>query len=764
MNHSAKRDSDAATDSLAAVTSPELLALEAMDAGYATGEILTGSQLGPMRLSEPFRALFALAMEDAFEAIEAAEAGAYTAMRQSIQDILEDKQAEVQLSLALKAGQQHLDVSFKRVASPQGNWLVIWARDVTKARRDLQRLQQENGRIKQDLKGMGNLLNTLPMPIWMRNPELALKFCNLAYMEAAELAPDAEPDLGHMELYRQAPQLARTAWEKEKPQAERRHFVMGGQRKWFEFNEIPGEDRSFIAGFVADLTELEAMREQLDRHITAQADLLESSASAMAIFGPDKRLRYFNNAYVKLWKLDEAWLGTQPSYREILEVLRDNRSLPEQVNFAVYKQEHAQLFTDLIEPHEEFYYLPDGRTLRVLAIPHALGGLLFAYEDVTDRLALERSYNTLIAVQRATLDHLHEAVAVLGEDGRLKLSNPAYVQLWGLNDDMLTDGPHISDILERTKHFYNFESWPAFKQQQMIDFQHRLVDKQRMELSDNRVLDLLIVPLPDGATLLTYMDMTDSTLLERSLREQNEALEAADKLKSEFLANVSYELRSPLTSISGFAQMLRENYFGALNPKQTEYVDSIHHAAQQLSSLINEILDIASIEAGTSFLDLESTDIGDFIHMVAEQLRPQTSAQDIGLIVEIPDHIGSTLIDTARLSQGLVAVAQGAMKYIERGGAVAIGAYAAGGALRGAKSRDEVILWVEERLPQGTEPKRDEDGQSGAFYRLTASSFRKSGTGLQMSMAKSYVQLHGGRVELASQSDGTTRALFILPR
>src|SRR5262249_47431273 len=141
------------------------------------------------------------------------------------------------------------------------------------------------------------------------------------------------------------------------------------------------------------------------------------------------------------------------------------------------------------------------------------------------------------------------------------------------------------------------------------DIQRRDLVGKQIERTDGKVLDWRKVPLPDGATLITYLDITDSTLVERSLRERNEALQEADRLKTEFLANVSYELRSPLTSISGFSEMLRQEYFGALSEKQKEYVDGIHQSSQHLMQLINDILDLASIEAGYMRLEVNDFDI-----------------------------------------------------------------------------------------------------------------------------------------------------------
>ena len=117
------------------------------------------------------------------------------------------------------------------------------------------------------------------------------------------------------------------------------------------------------------------------------------------------------------------------------------------------------------------------------------------------------------------------------------------------------------------------------------------------------------MPLPDGNILLSYLDVTDSTRVEHALRERNEALETAGRLKSEFIANVSYELRTPLNAIIGFAEILTNQYFGELNPRQLDYSRGILDSSHRLLSLINDILDLATIEAGYMTLETQQIDI-----------------------------------------------------------------------------------------------------------------------------------------------------------
>ena len=182
---------------------------------------------------------------------------------------------------------------------------------------------------------------------------------------------------------------------------------------------------------------------------------------------------------------------------------------------------------------------------------------------MTDRLTLERNYNTAIAVQRRTLDNLYEGVALIGADGRLKLSNPAYARLWKFDGDDLESEPHVADLVEHSRELYpSNDDWSRMKDRIITRMTSREGGSGRIERTDGTVVEYVNVPLPDGAVLLSYIDITDRSQVEQALRERAEALEAVDRLQTEFIANVSYELRTPLTSITGFAEMLRTETFG----------------------------------------------------------------------------------------------------------------------------------------------------------------------------------------------------------
>src|SRR4029079_13197091 len=270
------------------------------------------------------------------------------------------------------------------------------------------------------------------------------------------------------------------------------------QRRLVELPEAPNRGGGTI-GFALDRTDLESAESELARHVNAHGQVLESIHAAVAIYGADKRLSFFNSAFARLWGVEEDWLAGEPSLDELLERLRERRRVPEYADFRAFKRQQLGMFTSLIEPLTELMHLPDDRTLSVSVSPHPLGGLIFVYEDVTDRLALERSYNTLIEVQRETLDNLFEGIAVFGSDGRLKLHNPAYRKIGALSETDLDGEPHYADIVEKIRGFYDSDGdWPALRDQVIAKVTGYTHWSGPLDRSDGSVLRLATVPLPDG--------------------------------------------------------------------------------------------------------------------------------------------------------------------------------------------------------------------------------------------------------------------------
>src|SRR5262249_2486511 len=155
-----------------------------------------------------------------------------------------------------------------------------------------------------------------------------------------------------------------------------------------------------------------------------------------------------------------------------------------------------------------------------------------------------------------------------------------------------------------------------------------------IERVDGSVVDCSTVPLPDGATLITFNDVTDTVNVERALRERNEALEDADRIKIDFVHHVSYELRTPLQSIIGYVHLLADPSLGSLAPKQSEYLEYITVSSDTLLALINNILDLATIDAGRMQLNLGTVDIREAMQAAAAGVQDRLVSAGLVLDME----------------------------------------------------------------------------------------------------------------------------------
>lgn len=597
-------------------------------------------------------------------------------------------------------------------------------------------MSDETTKLRTRLDQFTLILDKLDHPTWRRDEKLDIVYCNLAHAKMLEDRADEIIGPEAMELTSAGRELAQSATSTGKAQVIRKHLVVSGERRLFEITETPVKGGT--VGYAIDISDVEETRYKLEQHIAVQNDLMASSATAIAIYSADMRLKFYNRAFLQLWKLDEAFLKKQPTYAEVLDALREKKLLPEQSNFKAFKKTNLELFTTLREKHEEHYYLPDERVLKTVIIPHELGGLLFSYEDMTDHITLERSYNTLISVKAHTLDNLFEGVAAFGENGKLQLSNPAFARMWGLDrTELLKNRPHISDILEQTKHFYHYHgSWEEFKKWLTAQIAARTATREPLERTDGTTLEWARIPLPDGASLLTFIDITDSRRVEQSLRAEKEALQTADRLKNSFLSNVSYEFRSPLTSIKGFTEILLAGMFGDVNAKQREYLEDILASSENLAVLIDDIMDAASMEAGYMKLKRKPFDLQNELGQLIQSLQPSLEKKHIALSFDSPGSLGLFDGDRERLMHAIGNLLRNAAALMENGGSLTLSAQISGDAIR---------ISIKDK---------------GATHPLPK---EKWDTGLELTIARRFIELHGGDIHIETGVASGTHILCSLP-
>jgi len=630
---------------------------------------------------------------------------------------------------------------------------VLRLAEVSGLRKDLAELTHRYNRLQADAEAQRALIEALPSPVWGRDAAGRLIYANPAYARAVA-APDSLSAVAtRQELLDQATRQAI-----DHSRATGAIFsglvslTVAGASQIFEVFDVSSARGS--AGIAREANEVERLRGELAHAVETHRRILDQLTTAVAIFGPDRNLAFYNSAYRQLWDLDPAFLDRHPADSAVLDRLRAARRLPEQKDFRAWKAELHEAYRAAMPACFE-WHLPDQRTLRVVAAPGGDGGITYLFDDVSERLELARRFDSLIRVQGETLDNLTEAVALFGSDGRVRLFNPVFAKMWRLDPTMLAERPHIETVIAQCQAFdrddeITASAWRALRTA-VTALDGRDPIFRRIERSDGSVVECRTVPLPDGATLVTFQDITDSVNIERALTERNEALVAADRIKIDFVHHVSYELRSPLTNIIGFAHILGDSTAAPITAKQVEYLSYITTSSNALLAIIDNILDLASITAGAVTLDLAEVDIRATMEAAAEGVQDRLVKDNIALELKAPPDIGTFIADGQRIRQILFNLLSNAVGFSPPGETVTIEA---------SRNRQAVTFMVTDQGPGITDEMLDKVFD---LFESHGRGTRHRGAGLGLSIVRSFVELHGGTVRIDTVPGHGTTVICTFP-
>jgi signal transduction histidine kinase len=624
-----------------------------------------------------------------------------------------------------------------------GGQAIVRVRELSGLRRELAEMTLRHKGLLEETEMLRGFAAAAPWPIWAKRAAGSLIFANAAYARATEAPSVADAVQRDLELLDSGDrnEMARALNDNSAFSA-RLPIVVGGERRFYDVHALKVTGGS--AGIAIDASEATALRDALVRMAEAHRRTLDQLSSGVAVFDGQRRLAFYNDSYRRLWDLDRAFLDGNPDDSSVLDRLRAARKLQEQPDFRAWKAKLHEAYR-AVEPEKDRWYLPDGRAISVVTTPNPEGGVTYLFDDVTESLELARQYDGLINVQRETLDNLAEAVAVFGSNGRAQLFNPAFAKMWKLSPEALRERPHIETVEAWCRPLFDdAATWQTLREA-ITGIENRIAVPLKLERKDGSVLDCMTMPLPDGATMLTFQDITDTENVERALRERNEALEAADQMKVDFVHHVSYELRSPLTNIIGFADLLTDPTTGPLKPKQAEYLGYITTSTSALFALINNILDLATIDAGAMTLELGPVDIRKTIDAAAEGIQDRLATDRIELKVDADPGIGRFIGDENRVKQVLYNLLANAVGFSPPDAAITLS----------ARRTDHSVVFAVTDSGPGIPP--DVKDKVFDWFESHANGSRHRGAGLGLSLVRHFVELHGGRVYFDPKvSKGTT--------
>ncbi|HEX5508870.1 MAG TPA: ATP-binding protein [Pseudolabrys sp.] len=624
-----------------------------------------------------------------------------------------------------------------------GGRAVLRLRDVSGLKREHAELAGRYARLREEAETLRALIDVLPAPVWARDDAGNLTFANQAYARAVEANEPGDAIEHGTELLPRATrdELAR-AYAGGKIFSSRVHAVVGGQRRHFDVVDAPSSHGS--AGIAIDVTEIETLRAHLAHMAEAHRRVLDQLATGVAAFATDRKLAFYNTAFRALWDLEASFLDSAPADSAVLDKLRAERKLPEEQDFRQWRTQLHEAYR-AVEAKEHLWHLPDRRAVRVVTTPNPEGGVTYLFDEVTERLDMHRRFEALIKVQSETLDNLTEAVAVFASDGRVRLYNPAFASMWKLTRETLEQHPHVEAVTAWCQALHDESAvWRSLRAA-VTAIDDRQSVEGRIERRDGMLIDYASMPLPDGATLVTFQDVTATANVERALRERNEALEAANRIKINFVHHVSYELRSPLTNIIGFAHLLHDPAFGALTAKQREYIDYITVSTNSLLAITNNILDLATIDAGAMPLNLGEVDIRAAMQAAAEGVQDRLVKNNIALNIRAAPAIGNFTADERRLRQILFNLLANAVGFSPPGKTVTLAAERQPGA---------IVFSVTDHGPGIPADKKH---RVFDLFETDSLGSQHRGAGLGLSLVRSFVELHSGTVTIDSAvGQGTT--------
>lgn len=661
------------------------------------------------------------------------------------------------LPLAARGTDRKLLVRGGPAPSPwRAGSVLLWFSDVTEAEAAKDAAAADAARCEEALDALSALIEAAPFPVWLRGPDLKLALVNSAYVSAVEAPSAVAVTASGAELFDEDPAATATHAAKVREGGEPvvRHLpaTIAGQRRMMRVVEVPIGPAG-VAGYSFDVEDREEARAALERFANAQRGMLDRLSAGVAQFAADRSLVFFNQPFGRLFELRSAFLADQPEFERVIDAMREGGKLPEVRDYPEWKRERRGWFTSGLDADEEDWLLPGGRHLRVVAQPMPDGGLLLIFEDRTEQIQLASSRDTLLRVRTATFDNLFEAVGVFASDGRLHLWNNRFREIWQLDEALLAERPRIDTLVpfiaERLKTAGRARLLRDLVRSATIERKQR---SGRVVFADDRSFEFAAVPLPDGNALFTMLDVTDSRRIEAALRDRNEALEEADRLKTAFVSNISYELRTPLTSIAGFAEMLAGGYGGKLNAAAKDYVDAILQSVERLGALIDDVLDLTQQEATGSQLAKEEVDVAALCEELSESLEALAQDKRITLALEILPSAGSVVGDRRRLRKALDYVLRNALAVTPEGGEVGLHAWG---------SAEHVRLAISD---QGGGYTADGHLTSVVRFHPAPGDNNPSALGLGMPLARQFVEAHGGKIEFRSEQGRGTIVTVQLPR
>ena len=523
--------------------------------------------------------------------------------------------------------------------------------------------------------------------------------------------------------------------------------------------------------------ELEIIKKTADEVSEFAESIINTVREPLISLDQDLRVVRVSRSFYELFKVNPEEtvgqliydLGNKqwdiPKLRELLETI-----LPQKASFDNYEVEH-----DFSNIGRRIMLLNARQIQRVSGKERII---LLAIEDITERKeienGLEKTRKELEIIKKTAdevsefaesiINTVREPLISLDQDLRVVTVSRSFYEVFKVNPEDTVgqliydlgnkqwDIPKLRELLEtilpQKASFENYEVEHDFS---TIGRRIMLLNARQIQRASGK----------ERIILLAIEDITERKVIEAGLVKAHEELknlatelERTARVKSEFLANMSHELRTPLNSINGFSEVLYDETYGPINEKQKKYVSNVLTSGRHLLALINQILDMAKVEAGKMALSLSTLSIKTLLHEISSLITDMANKKNINVILEIDEDLPNIEADELKVKEIIYNLLSNAVKFTPEGGDIGMKSWSSDGEI-------SVMVWD---TGIGIAPENMEKLFEGFFRVDTPYSRIIEGTGLGLPLSKKFVELHGGH--LLIESDGLTKGTsvrFTLP-
>ncbi len=519
---------------------------------------------------------------------------------------------------------------------------------------------------------MEKILDALPVYVWQKDRNLQITYCNEAYAKAVESNKEqaVANNVKLISSSKRGVYIDQSLYS-SKPKKFTEHVVINGERRLLSIEETPFMGNNRSTGVAVDITDKEEI-ETSYRNYKKQANMIFDNISVpIAVFDAHEILVFANLAVIKLFQIDGLDIYNNCKLSDILDYMVCNGSIITSADILKYKQKAKELFRDVAAPQCVNMYLKNSDVLSLTITPNDDGGLVFLFENITSKVSLERKVNSLTSVHNEMLEALSEGIIIFGIDNRVKVANAAAKALW--EQDIVDKD--LNKFLETLSHLLEPDDEAKLQGTKIIEMiSNRTGFSETLKFTSGKTIRCDYVPLHEGLNLLKFTDMSDAVALDRVNAEVENITNQIGVLKSNLVSNISQEVRAPIQAVSGFAEILRKDYFGELNEKQKEYCNGIVNSTEQLSEVVETLIDLSKIDAGLLKIKKSEVNLLKFVQDTISLFTNELKSKNITLSTDFTDPNLTIFIDESSMKKAMFHLISRAIRSLSSEGFVKISA------------------------------------------------------------------------------------------